>query len=832
MAKISRQQVTSKAYQDKAAALFNAGNMQDAELLFRGMLARNKNDAYAIYHIALIHYTQGKFADGLRLIERGKASAPKFAPLWYAHAMLLQASGQKEQALHSYDRAISLHPNYADALLNSGVLLRELFQHHKALARFEQLLEFDPNNQVALENCAALQSQIDQPEQSKVDLIPASILVDEKSPGHPPLSPPQAFVAVEHADPRMADLKSDAETTDLVFDVLSCDDELLADVKAAIALVKQRRYDTAVVARLAEVRTRCAQKLLGAEPASFQSCLSGALGQALKKLVETGAAQWAPTPADEVFLPGITDVLRDPTSQIQMLQALAAVMLYTGPHLLDTRRAISAVDGDLQKIYRKYLFLAPSMFRQLGEVDAYEKYWRSIVKEVIEGLRSAGDLPFWQQVATDFVNISQTVPLYFSNSNLRWNMVTRASLIEGLVAVNLASPGLDFQFPVRAKGKIRLGILAAHFRPQTETYATLPVYRNLNRYLFDVVLISQSAFEDHPLEAYCRSFADKAISLTGKMGADVRTIRELDLDALWIGTNLTAGLSYTVQLAVHRLARLQLTGGCSPVTTGFRHMDVFVSGSATEPEHAQQHYTERLHLLEGPAHCFDMATALEPVHSSALIDRSALAVADDVTLFVSGANLYKIIPELLDAWIDILKGSPNSCLLLFPFNPNWHDNYPVATFKLHVARSANDRGVSADRFIIVPPLEDRSRVLELLKMADIYLDSFPYSGMTSLLDPLEVGLPIVAIEGNCQRQRMSASALRSLGLTDWLVDDPAAYVARAINLAGDPSARKAMRNALATAMSEKPKFLNVEWFSAAVGEVIRKELNRSVGIRG
>jgi predicted O-linked N-acetylglucosamine transferase (SPINDLY family) len=105
--------------------------------------------------------------------------------------------------------------------------------------------------------------------------------------------------------------------------------------------------------------------------------------------------------------------------------------------------------------------------------------------------------------------------------------------------------------------------------------------------------------------------------------------------------------------------------------------------------------------------------------------------------------------------------------LLFPFNPNWHDDYPVANFNLHVARSANDRGVSADRFIIVPPLEDRSHVLELLKAADIYVDSFPYSGMTSsLLDPLEAGLPIVAIEGGCQRQRMSASALRLLDLAD------------------------------------------------------------------
>ena len=166
MAKNSRLSSISKGDQDRAAALFNAGKMQEAEVLYRGMLTRDKNDNYATYHLALIHCTQKEFAEGLRLVDRAKIHAPGFAPLWYVNGMLLYGSGDSEQALQRYDRAIKLAPQYADALLNSGVLLRELFQHHKALERFEQLLRFHPEHLIALGNCATLLAQVGQPQRS------------------------------------------------------------------------------------------------------------------------------------------------------------------------------------------------------------------------------------------------------------------------------------------------------------------------------------------------------------------------------------------------------------------------------------------------------------------------------------------------------------------------------------------------------------------------------------------------------------------------------------------------------------------------------------------
>ena len=48
------------------------------------------------------------------------------------------------------------------------------------------------------------------------------------------------------------------------------------------------------------------------------------------------------------------------------------------------------------------------------------------------------------------------------------------------MAVGLC-PLLNFNLIQNKRKKYKIGILAAHFLPQTETYATLPVYSNLDK---------------------------------------------------------------------------------------------------------------------------------------------------------------------------------------------------------------------------------------------------------------------------------------------------------------------------------------------------------------
>lgn len=604
------------------------------------------------------------------------------------------------------------------------------------------------------------------------------------------------------------------------------DIEVLQAVESAIKIVNDNRYDTPSLAKITDARLTCAQSLMGSNAIPFSDRLQGSLGESLRLLIKSGISQLAPTQADLPLMNQVITSLRFSVSDQMNLQSLAAAMLFAGPHTLLPRQALKSVQGGLQEIYRQYLLTPPASFSRAGEADQYAHFLTELMQEIVAGIATAPDDPYWNVIALDFVNTSTMIPLYFANSPLKQAMTLRAKIIEHLISRQFDSAGLNFTFSNREPGRIRIGILAAHYRPQTETYATLPVYSHLDPKKFEVILISQLPLGDHPLEQHCISFSETSLCLSGRLSADVRSIRELDLDALWIGTNLTAVMNYMVQLSVHRLARVQITGGCSPTTTGFANIDIFVSGTATEPEDASTHYTEQLHLVDGPAHCFDMANSLvQTADASQAIARESLGISQDTVLFVSGANFFKIIPELMSSWIEILKQTADSKILLFPFNPNWTSNYPVANFLLEITRQANAAGVESDRFVIVPPLPDRSAVLELIRLADIYLDSFPYSGMTSLLDPLEVCMPIIAIEGFCQRQRMSASALKSLKLHDWLVPSQSAYVQRAVELASNPAKRLEMQEELVVAQQTKPLFLNSKWFSDSIETLLEEHVD-------
>jgi predicted O-linked N-acetylglucosamine transferase (SPINDLY family) len=89
-----------------------------------------------------------------------------------------------------------------------------------------------------------------------------------------------------------------------------------------------------------------------------------------------------------------------------------------------------------------------------------------------------------------------------------------------------------------------------------------------------------------------------------------------------------------------------------------------------------------------------------------------------------------------------------------------------------------------------------------LRLADLYLDSFPYSGAVSITDPLAMGCPPVVKEGNTARCRQSAAMLRELGLDVLVAKSVDDYVALAARLLQDASLRREMAEAVADAVTQ------------------------------
>jgi predicted O-linked N-acetylglucosamine transferase (SPINDLY family)/GT2 family glycosyltransferase len=568
-----------------------------------------------------------------------------------------------------------------------------------------------------------------------------------------------------------------------------------------------------------------AEQLIDFTDNQLANWCQGSASKIYKTLLSSGTKDTSLSEENQVFVNNIVAKLEKGFEEPQAIQNLLAAMLYYRADELPLSHDLFHIPAWLLSDYLQFLFSTPVNFHLSGEADNYVNYIQGWMDYLHTSILSQPDRLFWQDIANKFAQTANFIPAYFNDTNLKNIYKKRANIIEFYLKNNGCE--VDYQFDERPRNrkKIRLGIIASHYLPSAETFAALPAYEYLSRD-FEVVLYSLQETGDS-LEQYCFSCANHHKLLPSGLVEQVDTIRADDLDLLFFATNVTAVTNQMCLLASHRLARIQLTSGGSVVTTGMRHMDYFISGTLTDPSPvAQEQYREELLQLVGAAHCFSYGDNEVRLILSA--DRQDLGISDDVVVFTSGANFYKVIPELIHTWAKIIAAVPNSVLMLFPFGPNWSSSYPKETFEQHLHNIFAEYGVSADRVIALDPqpVPNREDLKEYYKLADVYLDSYPFAGTTSLIEPLQVNLPVIARQGNSFRSSMGAAMIRSLDITDLVADSEESYIQLAVALGNNPELRQQKSAEVKAKMADNPSFLDSKGYGAKIGELFKELVDR------
>ncbi len=480
------------------------------------------------------------------------------------------------------------------------------------------------------------------------------------------------------------------------------------------------------------------------------------------------------------------------------------------------------INNDQEVNYIKFLFSSHSYFQEIGQADNYHQYLQNSLDYLYTSIfnNSNSDSELWHEVVNNFAQKANFIPLYFNEANLKDIYVKRAEIIEYFL--KLKGYEIDYEFTDRPtnRKKIRLGILANNFLPSAETFAYLPVYEYLTRD-FEVILYSLTE-TNHTLEQYCQLSANSFKLLPQELSAQVNTIRGDNVDILFIATNVTAITNQIFLLASFRLGRIQVTSGASVVTTGIRNIDYYISGTLTDPSPtAQDQYQEKLIKLEGSAHCFSYGT--EEGKITTPIERNNLGIPEDAFVFISCANYFKIIPELVETWVKIINQVPNSVLVLLPFGPNWSNNYPKTQFINHLNSIFIKYELETERLIVLDPqpVPDRQDMKEYYKIADVYLDSFPFAGTTSLIEPLQVNLPVIARRGHCFRSAMGAAMIQTLNISDLVADSEESYIRLAVQLGNNPELCQQKSDEIKVAMQNNPSFLDSRSYSAKMGNIFQ-----------
>lgn len=567
---------------------------------------------------------------------------------------------------------------------------------------------------------------------------------------------------------------------------------------------------------LRHVRYQLAEAWLRVAPADLPSAYTGPLGRSHRALLASPIRYEALVESEAALVQRLTPFIERGIDQPDGMRALLALMLYCRAYQLPLGTAGLTLPDWLISDFVAYRLEAPLYFQAVGEADAFYNHLTAWIATLHQQIFTHPDSPLGCSLAKFVAYRGVYTPLYFCGQTQTEVYRQRAEILARALELDGSTPHYSFGPRPGDRRRIRVGILKDHFNPQTETFTTLPAFEHLDRQQFEVILYAIQA-NSHPLERYCTVHGDRFVHLPQGIPQQVRTIRNDDLDVLLLGTNVTMVTNGVAALAVHRLARVQVMASSAPVTTGMRTVDAYISGNLTDAPDAQRYYTEPLIYLDGPAHCFNYS-AYRPV-ATITPRRADWGASDRTVIFASGANFNKLIPELRETWAQILVAVPDSMLLLYPFNPNWGQDYPVAPFLRQMRATLERHGVDPRRLVVLDPFPTPSDILECLKLCDVYLDSFPFTGVNSTADPLMVGLPPVVYEGAAFRERMAAALLRSLGVVWPIATDEPAYRERAITLGRDPQLRQKLRSQITQAMAAHPIFFDSHRYSAQMGQV-------------
>ncbi len=155
----------SQAFQ-RAVQLHQQGKLDEAEKVYRTILAKQPKHFDALHCLGALRYQQGRNSEALDYFSTALKAKPTnvaaASNLGLAHATL----GQLEEALASYDRALALKPDYAVALgllNNRGNALRRLKRPEEALASYDRALALKPDYADALNNRGNALSELNRP---------------------------------------------------------------------------------------------------------------------------------------------------------------------------------------------------------------------------------------------------------------------------------------------------------------------------------------------------------------------------------------------------------------------------------------------------------------------------------------------------------------------------------------------------------------------------------------------------------------------------------------------------------------------------------------------
>ena len=137
--------VSDGALLQLAVAAHQAGDLIQAETLYRAVLAANRDQFDAKRRLGVLEFQRGNAQEAERLLRQALKIQPKDADTNNDRGVVLQHLNLHGRAIASFDSVIALDPRNAIAHNNRGVSLHAMKQYDEAIVSFDRAIALDAN---------------------------------------------------------------------------------------------------------------------------------------------------------------------------------------------------------------------------------------------------------------------------------------------------------------------------------------------------------------------------------------------------------------------------------------------------------------------------------------------------------------------------------------------------------------------------------------------------------------------------------------------------------------------------------------------------------------
>ncbi len=292
--------------------------------------------------------------------------------------------------------------------------------------------------------------------------------------------------------------------------------------------------------------------------------------------------------------------------------------------------------------------------------------------------------------------------------------------------------------------RLRIGYVSPDFYTQAECYFVLPLLRAHDREKFEIHCYSSVSKPDEITREFKACAGGWHEVLQESDEALAERIRRDEIDIL---IDLTMHMrGFRLPVFAQKPAPVQATWLAYPGGTGSAAMDYRLTDEFLDPPGVDGFYSEKSIRLPGCWCCYDPLEEEIPASGS----------ARDFARFASLNNPIKHNDATLVLWRKVLKEVPDSRLMLLMISERQRQR----TRQLFA-----EAGIAPERLEFAGR-QGRWNYLSTYNDIDVCLDPLPYNGITTTLDALWMGTPVVSLVGNTAPGRAGLSILSAAGFAE------------------------------------------------------------------